>query len=101
MKTLDQMLDELQEKVGSMYTGIHDLDDEGKKRREKQITDGLAVVRKWLGPDRMNEVEQRLNELEPKVRVVQPRQMNSNESVRDVDAHDLERYYLLKKLLQG
>ncbi len=101
MKSLDQMLDELQEKVGGLFAAMHELDDEGKKKRTEFINSRLAIIREQLGPERMKEVERKLQELEPKIRVVQPRQLDSNAPVRDVDAHDLERYYLLKQLINS
>ena|SRR5260221_14534403 len=99
-KPVSQLLDELQEKVGSLYAGMHGLDDAGKQKREKTIQDGLTRVREHIGPEGMKEAEQQLKDLEPKVRVVQPRELNSNEPVPDISERELGRYYLLKKLLQ-
>jgi hypothetical protein len=100
-KNLDELLDELQDKVGSLYGGMHELDDEGKKRREENIMQGLAKVREYLGPEGMKKVEEEVNELEPKVQVIQPRQLGSFEPVPDVKMSDLERYHILKKLLNS
>ena len=100
-KNLDELLDELQEKLGSLYAGMHELDDGQKRKREETIVRGLAKVREYLGPDCMKAVQEKLNELEPKVRITQPRQLDSFDPVPSVDDRELERYYILKKLLDS
>jgi hypothetical protein len=99
MKTVNQLLDELQEAVGTRYIRMHSLSSEEKAKDEEFINSRMAKAREMLGPERMKEVEKLFRELEPKIQVIQPKQLNPTEPPRDIDGHELERYYVLKKLL--
>jgi hypothetical protein len=100
MKTLDQQLDELQETLANLYAGIHELDDEGKKKRQASIERILESQRKKFNPDEIKNIEEHLKNLEPHSKLIGNRDKNSDELVPDVNMRLHERYKILKMLLK-